>query len=73
MDEVDLADAQWLAVDEAIFDNNPLLAVKIVRQHTGLGLHAAGDVLHSRYRLLRQRSPQRFTITDKEYWSGWFS
>ena len=66
-------DDRWLAVDEAIFSNIPLLAVKIVRQHRGLGVHAAGDVMYARYRLLRERSPQRFTKNHEEYWSGWYS
>lgn len=70
----DLTEEEWLAIDDALFDNNPLLAVKLVRQRiAGLGLHQAGDVMRSRYLFLRRTSPQRFTATDEEYWSGWYS
>jgi hypothetical protein len=74
MERIDLTDEQWLAVDEALFENNPLLAIKLIRQQfSRLGLHQAGDVMHSRYKLLREQSPQRFTLTDEEYWSEWYS
>jgi hypothetical protein len=70
----DLTEEQWRAVDEALLDNKPLIAVKLVRQQiAGLGLHQAGDVMRSRYEFLRRTSPQRFNVTDEEYWSGWYS
>jgi hypothetical protein len=61
MIQTEFTDRQWALIDEALFNNNPLLAIKLIRkEHGGLGLHQAGDIMHSRYKKLRDESPDRF-------------
>ena len=73
MSEPLLTDVQFAEIDALLFANDPLRAARRSREVTGLGLHASGDIMHERYRKLREESPDKFSITNEEYWSGWYS
>jgi hypothetical protein len=60
-------------LDNLIFSNRKLDAIKLLRHERGLTLSAATEALTSRYRELRAGSPSRFTCGDEEYWHGFFS
>jgi hypothetical protein len=68
-----LSEDQLTEIDSLLFANNPLRAVKRIREITGLGVHKSGDIMHERYRELRERYADKFSLTDEEYWSGWYS
>ncbi|QEH37445.1 hypothetical protein OJF2_60360 [Aquisphaera giovannonii] len=73
MSPSDWTEEQWQPIDEDLFAGRPLMAVKRIRQQTGSGLHAAGEVMRARYESLRRSDPDRFQQTDAEYWAGWYS
>jgi hypothetical protein len=73
MDFPQLTDQQWRLIDELLFDENPLMAVKRIREITGMSLHDSGALMHDRYKKLRQSFPEKFRKTDEEYWAGWYS
>jgi hypothetical protein len=68
-----ITDNQWAEIDVAIFDNRILEAVKGIRVLAKLTLVEAQIAFYERYELLRSEAPERFTRTNREYWSNFYT
>jgi hypothetical protein len=66
---------QWHEIDEDIFANNKIFAMKQIVAITDCGLHESMQSLMARYTVLRASAPDRFNCDDKTYWkdypNGW--
>ena len=60
-------------IDNLIFSNRKLEAVRLIRKLRNVDLAGAIELLNSRYRELRAARPERFTCSDAEYWQGSYS
>jgi hypothetical protein len=63
----------WTAIDEAIFANLKLPAIKQICALKGCGIGDATEILTDRYKKLRTESPDRFSCSDEEYWANFYS
>ena len=62
-------EAQWREIDEAIFAKERVIALHhICAAGYGTGLLERLELIHSRYRELRAKFPERFSESDVEYW-----
>jgi len=61
------------ALDVLIFYNEKIAFCKFYREFTGESLSNAINALSQRYQYLRECYPEKFTISDVEYWSGFYS
>ena len=68
-----ITEEQWQPIDEAIFANLKLPAIRHIRAASGCSLKEAIDVLYERYAKLRAEAPDRFNCTDEDYWAGFYS
>jgi hypothetical protein len=67
------ADQRWDAIEEDIFANNKLSALKAIRDLASCDLSHALTLFYNRYADLRRAEPQRFTDSEDEYWAGFYS
>jgi hypothetical protein len=68
-----LESKKWAAIDEEIFAHRTLTAVQGIKNLTGCDLRDAILLLHDRYAELRKMHPDRFTVSDDEYWRETYS
>jgi len=69
----ELTEAQWEQVDANIFANHKFPVFIFIRSKTGCGLHDSLRAFISRYDILRERSPEKFTMSHEDYWEGFDS
>jgi hypothetical protein len=60
-------------LDELIFANRKIEAIRLLREQRGLTLARATDALAVRYRELRRSSAARFTCDHAQYWQDFQS
>jgi hypothetical protein len=48
-------------------------ALKAIRADSGVGVHAALDICHERYNMLRESRPGELICDHDEYWKGFYS
>ena len=68
-----LREADWAEIDDFIFGNKIVRALKAIRAKADVSLHDAMSMHAERYTLLRQRDPDRFTCSHEEYWRDVYS
>lgn len=68
-----LNEEQWKAIDDLILRGWIINGLKAIRAATGAGVHAAIDIYHERYDLLRQTRPAEFNCEHEEYWKEFYS
>jgi hypothetical protein len=68
-----LADDEWQQISQLLFKRNPLQAVINIKKWSGLGLKEAGDLMYDLYNELRRDHPEKFEVSEEEYWKGWYS
>ena len=61
----------WQTIDELLFDNNVLVALKTMRIETGCGVNQLLDLVHARFDKLAAEYPERFRCDIKTYWDGY--
>jgi len=60
-------------LDDFIVNNDKLSFMKKCRDLTGCSLREAITQLGVRYKILRDTRSDDFSISDKEYWDGFYS
>ena len=59
--------------DRLILENRKIQYLQLLRQETGCTLKDALEQLYSRYESLREQSPEKFSVSHKDYWDGFYS
>jgi hypothetical protein len=70
---IDLTDEQWKPIDDLILRGWIINGLKAIRAASGVGVHAAMDIYHERYNLLRETRPAEFNCEHEEYWKDCYS
>jgi hypothetical protein len=60
-------------LDDLIFANRKIEAIRLLRERRGLSLAAATEAVAVRYGELRRSATDRFICGDAEYWQGFYS
>ena len=68
----DIPENQWHDIDEDIFANRKIVAIKQIAAVAGCGLLEAREMLLVRYNTLRASAPHRFGCNDQDYWGGYY-
>ena len=68
-----LTEEQWAEIDALILRKSYIIAIKSLRDWTGIGMREALEGAHERYEQLRRERPDDFVCSDKEYWVGFYS
>jgi hypothetical protein len=68
-----ITDEQWPPIDEAIFANLKLPAIRQIQAVNGCSLREALDVLYERYEKLQTEAPEQFNCNDQDYWVNSYS
>ncbi len=69
----ELSAAESKQFDQYIFQRNILVGLVFLRERLDLPLPDALRVFKERYEALRQTEGNRFTVSDKEYFEGFYS
>jgi hypothetical protein len=70
---MELSDEQWKPIDEWILRRWIIDALKAIKAASGVGIAAALDVFHERYKMLRESRPGEFACEHEEYWKDFYS
>ena len=68
-----LSKEQWDELDQLIIENKKLEFTQLYRKLSGGSLRDGIIAKGERYRYLKEQCPEKFTLTDEEYWDGYYS
>ena len=68
-----ITDDQWAAIDASVVASNKIEAVKAIKERAGFGLQDALVAFYERYALLRAEAPERFDLSNREYWTDFYT
>lgn len=60
-------------LDRLILDGKRILGIKLIRDSTGLSLHASLEEFGDRFEYLKETRPAAFTTDLDHYWDGFYS
>ena len=60
-------------IDELIYKNSILYAIKKIKEVYKVGLKEALDLIYDRYDYLRETNNDKFLKSKEEYWNGFYS
>jgi hypothetical protein len=68
-----IPDGQWAAIDADIVANRMLHALEEIRALAGCSLSEALITFYERYARLRAETPERFALSNRDYWKGFYT
>lgn len=60
-------------IDQFIFENFILNGIRDYTKLLKIDLKSALDVYHWRYAVLRKEHPEKFLLSENDYWNGFYS
>lgn len=69
----EISDDAWSVIDEALFAQHIIEAIRLVRAAGDCSLREAIDLVSARYNVLIAREPHRFVVGPNEYWAEFYS
>jgi hypothetical protein len=66
-------DPRWATIDGLLIDRRRLNAAQEITRVFGCGIGDAVTVLGERYTYLKATKPERFPLSDQEFWEGFSS
>jgi len=68
-----LSSTELALLDNHIFQKEILRGIQLLRNTLGLDLRGAQEEFTKRYEELRRSHGDRFTLSETEYWEGFYS
>jgi hypothetical protein len=69
----DISKEQWNELDQLIIENKKLQFNQMYQKLTNCSVRDLIIIKAERYRHLKEVCPEKFKLTDEEYWDGYYS